>query len=125
MLALLALWLTAAQHCGLEAAGLWDSHGAGEAADCCQRTEAEPGCVQDNCDLVERGSFLAGAAVKVPAPQVLEALFVFVLIVEPPRLSAAPPAGIAWAERPHAWVPVWHFARRAAPSPRAPASLLA
>lgn len=116
---LLAFWLAATQHCGLEAAELFASHT--DEAGCCKEAKA---CVGDNCEFVESGAYqLSNASVNAPLPAVFllctgllcpqpDALFVLDVQLTPETTA-----------RPLNWVPTWSFVRREAPAPRAPASL--
>ena len=118
---LLALWLPVTQHCALEAAG-WL---ALTCPDTCEKADAAT--TGDGCELVESGAYKATPdTLKVSAP----ALFVAFteMFVEP--VSGDPVGAPALLpdeaiERPREWVPTWHFVRRAAPAPRAPAVILA
>ncbi len=72
--------------------------------------------------MVEQGEFtLSKSLVKVPAPlaNACDCLLCLQLVIpfdeSPPALEFA-----KGTEDPIAWVPVWHFDRRAAQSPRAP-----
>jgi hypothetical protein len=123
-LLLLAVWLPAAMHCQLETAGLLPETCAhaniGGAED--------ESCAGDGCNLAEGGAVkTAGGGVKMtpPASALLadtdfSRLLAGVLIA-PRELTAAL---AVMTERARDWVPCWCFARRAAPSPRAPAGLV-
>lgn len=121
----LAIWLAAAHHCDLEAAGLLDTHpGEGTAPLCCSSNGP---CTQDGCVLVERGSFTSSnATVKVPMPLLNECVcllcahLVVSVAASEPSLEFA--RGI---DEPLGWVPTWHFERRAAQPPRAPSLIQA
>ncbi|OHE81172.1 MAG: hypothetical protein A3G75_01020 [Verrucomicrobia bacterium RIFCSPLOWO2_12_FULL_64_8] len=120
-LVLVAFWLPATLHCGLEAAGIWTQAG------CCPPEESGASdCATDNCSMIEGGAyFLARGLLNAPAP-VLAALAglcrlteiapesIVVLSVSPDR-SGAPPE----------LVRTWQFAARAALPPRAPSTLKA
>lgn len=122
---LLAVWLTATQHCALEAAGLWGSSHEATADACCSGSEDH--CAHDGCDLVEGGSFhAANPWVKVPVPDLQAGAWLLCLQSLATDATAEPVAEfVAGVERPLGWLPTRHFARRAAPSPRAPASIRA
>lgn len=121
--ALLAFWLMATQHCGLEAAGLLDNHPESASPVCCN---GQGHCTHDGCDLVERGSITSSnGSIKVPMPSMHEC--VCLLCLQVVALSFVEPAkeSVQGIDKPLGWVPTWHFERRAAPSPRAPALNLA
>lgn len=124
VLMLLAVWLTATQHCAMEAAGIWGgAHGETNHASC---ASGGP-CTNDGCHVVERGSITASqSSVKVPVPD-LQALTcqLFVQLVVPSTIAERPAEYSEGMERTIGWVPTWHFERRAAPSPRAPSLILA
>lgn len=122
---LLAIWLVATQHCGLEAAGVFDSH-CDPAAPACVSGPTEH-CVGDGCEVVESGSYRIDAAdVQVAAPEFTTFLGLLCLnIAAPdPAVSAGSPTADAF-ERPLGWMPTRHFARRAASLPGAPAPVFA
>lgn len=124
-LLLLAIWLAATQHCGLEAAGLLETHSAdGSAPICCSSNGP---CMQDGCTLVERGSFTpSNSSVKVPAPALQECLCLLCAHLLVPDAAFEPAPELAQGvEEPLGWVPTWHFERRAAQSPRAPSVIQA
>jgi len=115
---LLTIWLPATQHCGLENAGLI---AADASATCCESAAAAHSCAHDACQTVEDGlAKPALTSLKISAPRLLAC----VAFLCPRLLTADVPAGAPRASflaaRPRDWVPGWHFARRAAPSPRAP-----
>jgi hypothetical protein len=121
---LLAVWLTATQHCAMEAAGLWGNSKSETTHACCSSNGP---CTADGCHVVERGSITASqTSVKVPAPE-LQAftLLVYVHLVVPSTIADRPAEYSEGLERALGWVPTWHFERRAAPSPRAPSLILA
>jgi hypothetical protein len=121
----LAIWLTATQHCGLEAAGLLEAHPEeGTAPFCCS---GDGPCMHDGCALVERGSFTSSnATVNVTIPLLNECVCLLCahLVV---RVDASEPLqGFAQGvDEPLGWVPTWHFERRAAQPPRAPSLIQA
>ncbi len=118
---LLAVWLVATQYCGLEAAGVWDL--ASDSSGCC--SESAP-CSKDGCEVVERGASASNSAVKVPAPGLQSCTCMLCIRLLVPTLIIEPSAKFAdGMERPAAWVPEWHFERRAALSPRAPSLIQA
>lgn len=123
-LCMVACWLLATQHCALEAAGVLEV-GCGEmdGQHDCNTTEHS----NDGCRTVEGGGYkLTNGPVKVSSPQLVCYLCLVCLDAAEAasRLAVEPPF---WhiAERPPEWVPTWHFAQRAALSPRAPSLILA
>lgn len=124
VLILLAVWLTATQHCALEAAGLWGGSDKEKSHACCSSNGP---CTEDGCHVVERSSIPASnLSVKVPAPDLLTCTFLLYMQLIVPNTIVEPSAEYAEGiERPLGWVPTWHFERRAAPSPRAPSVILA
>jgi len=115
---LLALWLPATLHCDLEAAELWVEHDDHADVACCQ---AGLGCTHDGCDTLE-GSAVKSSNSFTRAP--LPVPFVCCcLICLPPAEPASLVADVPMQYRvaPELdWVPIVHFARRAAPLSRAP-----
>ena len=123
--ALLALWLTATNHCGLEAAVMLDSQRDDAAASgCCASSQQ---CAEDRCDLVEQGSAVSSTdSVKVPMPALRACSCLVCLgLIAPPLLAEPLVEFTQGIDGPLGWVPTWHFARRAAQLPRAPSSILA
>ncbi len=122
---LLAVWLVATQHCGLEAADLIQTGSDdGSAPLCC--TSSGP-CTHDGCTLVERGSFPSSSStVKVTAPVLHEGLCILCAHLLVPVMLSEPLPGFTQGDlEPLGWVPTWHFERRAAQSPRAPSVIQA
>jgi len=117
---LLALWLPATQHCGLEAAGFFSMDGShGTAAVCCNGSGTA--CSHDGCRVVESEvSKPTNEAIKVPAPSLLACACFICLQLLIPDMSAEPTLVVAEADRAQRWVPAWHFVRRAALPARAP-----
>jgi hypothetical protein len=116
----MAVWLFATQHCGLEAAGLFAAHDEqAEDTGCCA---AKGGCENDGCATVEDGEYRPDQrSLVISAP----ALAADLLPAGWEALLAAPlpaDAESVWAldDRPHEWVTTWQFVQRAALSPRAP-----
>jgi len=105
---LLALWLPATLHCGIEDAGL-----LGKAEACANS------CAADNCDVLESGSFKSThVVVNAPAPALLISLCclieitpetIIVPLVSPERTDCPPEVACGW-----------QFTVRAAPLPGAP-----
>ena len=120
-LLLLALWLPATLHCDLEAAELWVEHAEDHAAvsdSCCQ---AGLGCAHDGCDTLEGFAVKASdtfTRAPLPIPFVCCCL-ICLPPAEPASLLAAVPLEYRVAPELD-WVPIVHFARRAAPLSRAP-----
>lgn len=118
-MSVVAIWLLATQHCGLEAAGLVvdPSH---TLACCAQGANCNHGCKS-----VEEGAYrFSGEFIKVPAPDLLAWLGLMcatpVITDEAGRLLPPEPS-----DRPSVWVAPWQFVQRAALSPRAPSFGLA
>jgi hypothetical protein len=116
----MAVWLFATQHCGLEAAGLFAAHDEqAEDTGCCA---AKGGCDNDGCATVEDGEYRPDQrSVMIPAPA-LSADFLLSgcdVALAPPRSSECELVRAA-IDRPHDWVTTWQFVQRAALSPRAP-----
>jgi len=120
---LLAIWLAATQHCGLEAAGVWEAHNAETADTCCSEQDR---CTHDGCEVVEGSSVAPStASVKTPVPALQICHCVVCAFDVLPALLAEPTIDDARVvDGPLDWVPTWHFERRAAQSPRAPSSIL-
>ena len=119
-----AFWLLATQHCGLEAAGIFDSHAAEPTQGCCPGGEAH--CSHDGCELVEgRGVNLLSAA-KAPQPHLELCLSLLLSLgVEVPEPEPAPRVRGEAFGRPLEWIATWQFVQRTALSPRAPSLALA
>lgn len=119
-LALLALWLPATLHCGLEAAGL------DELFHCAAEHHAvahDDTSASDACDVIEGAAFKPAANTAVLPPPVLHAV-VLALFSAPPVVAlplTPPPRGLsAHVAAPPEVARTWHFLVRAAPPPRAP-----
>jgi len=118
-LLLLALWLPAALHCRLEAAGLMPD------ANCCTESPHEvpaDKCADDACDVAE-GEFTkpSSSSLFAPAPALRACLLCFTLVSPPLELTRPPRAVSDLAAAPLEIACTWHFVERAAPAPRAPA----
>lgn len=115
---LLAVWFAASQHCGLEAAGMWQE-GAGSDHSCCAETTP---CAQDGCSVVEGGALRSAVCTtKVFPPALHDFVLATCLDSLAQQIAARPTA--RWADewmRGREWVPMRHFERRAAPPSRAP-----
>lgn len=119
-LLLLALWLPATQHCGLEAAGVLnaDCHAPGDAS---SDHDKSP-CDTDNCQSVEAGAYTSHFLIIQIAPPAVFACLpglpeIFRPTIQVPLIARSrtnPPPELA---------PTWQFIARAAPSPRAPCRL--
>lgn len=119
---LLALWLVATQHCGLEALGLFAEH-AETVADtgCCAGSDQ---CERDDCHTLENGGYrIDGASVKVAAPRLTlgDPSEEWIAIPEPEPLPDINLTGILASALD--WVPTWQFVRRAAAPAHAPDDL--
>jgi hypothetical protein len=120
---LLALWLPATQHCGLEAAGFITSDSSDNPVACCEPTATF--CAYDNCHVIEQFTpKTSNDSLQVPTPDFVAcACFLCVQILDR-KLSAGSVVSVVATDQPVGWVPTWHFARRAAPLPRAPTVLV-
>ena len=116
----MAVWLFATQHCGLEAAGLFAAHDEqAEDTGCCA---AKGGCENDGCATVEDGEYRPDQRSLVVLAPALATDFLLAACgatLAPPRSEEAE---LVWTpiDRPHDWVTTWQFVQRAALSPRAP-----
>jgi hypothetical protein len=118
-LLLLAAWLPATLHCGLEAAGL---HLGPECCAGASHAEATSGCESDDCEILE-GGFTPSSSLHVTAPAIAVCACLLHAESQPPMVAVfSPPAsGIDDAAAPpRELVPSWPFVSRAALSPRAP-----
>jgi hypothetical protein len=116
------IWMWGVFHCSLEGAGLLPPEPPHQSA-CC--INANP-CTHDGCEKVESGEIkLWQESAKAKAPDFLVSicsLWPQILIPEP-QIAAEPSS--EQFDHSLGWVPSWQFVRRAAPAPRAPASILA
>jgi hypothetical protein len=124
-LLLLALWLPAVGHCDLEAAGII-AFAADEDAGC--GNQAGAATEKDNCDVVENNSPRpAGNLAALPRPVFFvddaagRLALLLARLLDTSELAAP---SVGETDRTRAWVPVWQFVQRAAPSPRAPSSVI-
>lgn len=122
ILLLLALWLPAALHCRLEAAGLMPD------ANCCTETHHDApadSCADDACEVAE-GEFTkpSSSTLAAPAPALCACLLCFTQISPPLELTPPVRAVSDLAAAPPEIARTWHFVARAAPAPRAPAESL-
>lgn len=119
----LAIWMAATQHCTLEAAGMLSADSAHEDVGCC---DSQGSCSKDSCHIVERGaSTLTASAIKAPAPDLHSCLCSLCSALLVPAVDPVLPDLSSLSQDTLAWVPIWHFERRAAPSPRAPSCVIA
>ena len=117
---LLAFWLVATQHCGLESAGLFAAHeSATEASGCCASSD---GCANDGCETVEEGAYRSDhATLAVVSPQLSRCLWSLNWSNQVPvRELRADISFRRHYERPLDWLPTWQFVQRTALAPRAP-----
>lgn len=117
---LLASWLVASQHCGLEAAGLLAAHD--DSAPVANCSEGSCACVHDSCHQVEEAGYrLDSRAAKLPTPTLADDAWLICqcLALREPVVACHIPTRTLM-ERPLDWVPTWQFVQRAALSPRAP-----
>ena len=122
-LVLLALWLPVTLHCQLEAADLWPEHDDHADTACCT---PQQGCMTDACGVLE-GDALRNADTFTRAPLPVPFVCLCLICFRPaePVILAAPAPELAVSRQALAWVPTWHFARRAAPWSGAPSLILA
>lgn len=116
---LLALWLPATLHCGLEAAGAIAGEGCAKAAEPSSAPTAH--CEDDGCKTIEEGLYrpttplLKGAA----APVALCLCLIWQDTLEPYPV-ARPALSSASHVEPFEFTVPWQFVQRAAPLPGAP-----
>jgi hypothetical protein len=119
-LLLLAAWLPAAEHCALEAMGVFGK----TCSDNC--VPGQP-CSKDGCGTVETGAYKASVdTLKAPLPDLLACvcyLCSHLVLSDAARVSVILP-GESF-DRPRDWASTWQFVRRAAPLSRAPTRLRA
>lgn len=113
------IWLPATAHCRIEALGV-------ELASCAEACHGETSseASHDGCEVVENGLYKSSVAPLKVAPAVL--LSCLCLASHPPLVAAPDPGPLlasAEAGRERAWVPTWHFVRRAAAPAHAPDAL--
>lgn len=120
---LLALWMPATQHCGLEAAGLITADSPDEPIACCAPTATA--CAYDSCHVIEQFTpKTSNDSLQVPAPDFVACVCLLCVQLINRELHTETFISIVATDQPMGWVPTWHFARRAAPLPRAPAILV-
>jgi len=112
------VWMTAANHCGLEVAGVIATIAGGDSAECCADKQA--GCAFDSCSVTEDGTTLSTAKSTTVCPPVVCDCFSCRLLITPrapefigPNVGAD---ATPWLE----WMPAWQFERRAVLPARAP-----
>ena len=127
-LLILAFWLPATQHSALELAGLLPDH----SADVSHQHDSSgngtelpnPLGAHHDWHAVEKTvTKPASSLLKVPAPVLLLVagfLCLQLFAIASPREPSLTSVARVALERPMAWVPNWHFVRRAAPVSRAP-----
>ena len=122
----LTLWLGAAQHCNLKAAGFWPKSTVDETKKVDDSGTGEDDAT-DPCESIENGAFLdvmSDTDLVMPADLICETLSFAELVVTKPADEFAA-VYLSLACRECEWLPDWHFQRRAAPPSRAPAWLAA
>lgn len=120
---LLALWMPATQYCGLEATGLIASNNGEESVACCD--PATNVCAYDSCHVIEQFSQkTSNDSLQVLEPDFVACACFLCLKLLHRDLGTESIVAVAATDQPLGWVPTWHFARRAAPLPRAPAILV-
>jgi len=114
---LLALWLPATMHCGLESADLIRS-----ASICTDGSNDH--CAGDNCTQLENGLFQQKTdELQVATPDLFAGAGCLCLPLQPP--ASVDESLFQPSDAPQDWITTWHFVRRDAPAPRAPSLLLA
>lgn len=122
-LLLLALWLPVTLHCQLEAADLWPEHDDHAATPCCT---PQQGCMTDACGVLEGDALrTADNFTRAPLPVPFVCLCLICFRPAEPVILAAPGPEQVVSLQALAWVPTWHFARRAAPWSGAPSLTVA
>ncbi|OAM87380.1 hypothetical protein OH491_27205 [Termitidicoccus mucosus] len=131
---LAAVWLPAAQHCQLEALDIIAAHechaGGGGAEEAHGKRSHEAPCAHENHNEIEGGSYSffkdnTGAPIPLLSPCLcLTCLYHFLSEAADARPAELLSPSPDHREHPQDWVPAWTFARRAAPSPRAPSHIL-
>lgn len=119
---LLAVWLAALDHCGLEAAGFFGGATATEESSCCDETR----CLADACSVIEDASFThEDGGYSLLPPSDAGALLGWILSPELADLTPAPEdrARPPDCGRQLAHVVGWRFTQRAALPPGAPSTL--
>lgn len=122
-LLLVALWLPAALHCGLERAGL-PAMDSGCATNYCSCDSG----VTPGCESAAAGAYkVTGGSAKVMPPALVTGGYFLCLELVPSAGSDADlnSLPVMQTEVPRDWIPIWQFVRRAAPPSRAPSPLLA
>jgi hypothetical protein len=115
---LLILWLPATQHCALGESGL-------VAPTCGGGCSQGPTEAPDLCSTVEAGAYRPAANILRASAPDLSARPCHVVVAESSlaAFSAQVVFPATVLERPREWTATWHFVRRAAPAPRAPAAM--
>jgi hypothetical protein len=121
-LLLLALWLPATQHCGLEAAGVLTSAVECHDAASCDEPQGTSPCDLDNCQSIEDAAYKAKQTyVQLSTPVELACLCCLNAIT--PKTIIVSMITPAQTDAPPELAPSWQFTTRAAPAPRAPSIL--
>jgi hypothetical protein len=119
---LLALWLAAVQHCGLEAAGIFGGGGDAAETSCCDESR----CLADACSAIEDAAYVH-PDVLVALPPADAATVVEFVLRPAPALPATSPAlagaGACDSGRHRAHLVGWRFSQRSALPPGAPSHL--
>lgn len=120
MIALLAVWLPATLHCGLESSDLLPPE---LAATCDESTDGH--CSIDLCTVIEADFSHSGSVLlKAPSPAAPICLYLIELADPDLDLSSRPKLAAGGSEGTVPWMPVRHFVQRAAPLSRAPSALV-
>ena len=117
---MLAVWLTATQHCALEQAGLLKNA-------CSDHCVADQESHKDGCSTVEDASYkLSGNSLTVSAPNLVQCMCFLCLHRAALARPVEQPFSIGDSSREDQdWIASWHFVRRGAPLPGAPSLFLA
>jgi len=119
---LLALWLPATQHCGLEAAGLFSHAMECHEADDCPTPPLQSHCDTDNCQPIEDTAYkTSSTTIEIAAPLALTCLCCLHEIT--PETIVVPLISPERTNTPPELVPTWRFVARAAGEPRAPSTV--
>ncbi|MEO6995418.1 MAG: hypothetical protein ABI273_17565 [Lacunisphaera sp.] len=118
-LLMVALWLPATLHCGLEHLGFEGLFGCPASLHEAEHA-ADQACVNDTCRSIESGQFLISTATVIPAtPSTLANVFIhFLLSVVPPKVAVAD--FVCRQTVPLPLERTWQFTRRTALPARAP-----
>ncbi|WP_152032807.1 hypothetical protein [Ereboglobus luteus] len=114
---LLAIWMPATMHCGIEAISLSTAEAA--ATECCDGYS----CASDSCAVVESGMAITLATLKAPIPSLVACICMLCEQLLTPVLPEKCTLAGSDYDRPLDWIQGWQFVRRAAPLSRAPSMI--